>query len=261
MKNWDPAYYDTHCILQYNTAIKMLENFAFTKNDTVLDIGSGSGKITHQIAKLVPHGHATGLDISKEMVDFSKNKYQASNLNFIQCDVFDMQFDNQFDVIVSFWTLSWVENQALAFENITNALKPNGKLLIMYPMKHDAYNVADELIKQTQWQKFFSSGIQLRPFMTKEQYISACHSEQMELSINSKEIPCHFSSIAEMKSSIQSWMRHLDLLPSDDLKKTFLNEFTEAYLKHRRISEPTMFFSVLEISGNKTSPKATLTFR
>lgn len=94
MKNWDPAYYDTHCILQYNTAMKMLEEFSFEPNNIVLDIGSGSGKVTNKIAQLVPDGHVTGIDISEKMVDFSRGKYQAKNLDFTHCDVLDMRYEN-----------------------------------------------------------------------------------------------------------------------------------------------------------------------
>lgn len=258
MKNWDPAYYDAHCILQYNTAMKMLEEFSFEPNNIVLDIGSGSGKITNQIAQLVPDGHVTGVDISEKMVDFSRGKYQACNLDFTHCDILDMRYENQFDAIVSFWTLSWVENQALAFSNITHALKPDGKFLIMYPMRHDAYDVAEQIIQKSHWQEFFKDGVHLRPFMTEEQYLSACHSECMAMSVANKEIPCRFSSISEMQASIGSWMSHLDHFPNEALKQSFLDEFTQAYLSHRGLSEPTMFFSVLEVSGKKLAPSSTV---
>ena len=244
MKNWDPAYYDTYCILQYKTAMEMLTNFTFNQHDIVLDIGSGSGKITHQIAKLIPHGHATGLDISRNMVDFSRKKYQANNLNFEHCDILDMHYNNQFDVIVSFWTLSWVEDQSLAFANMIKALKPNGRLLIMYPMRHDAYDVAAELIKQSQWQEYFKGDFKLRPFMTKEQYRRTCHSAQMEISVTHKKIPCHFSSTTEMQASIQSWMSHLDLLPTNELKQTFLDDKNKFF---SIFGVPSAFFFFLQI--------------
>ena len=162
-----------------------------------------------------------------------------------------------FNVILSFWTLSWVKDQTIAFSNISNALKPDGKLLIMYPLRHDTYDIAEALIKQSQWQGFFKNKFQLRPFMTEEQYMNTCHSEYMETSVIKKEILCHFSSAAEMHASIRSWMSHLDVLPNEELKQAFLIDFTEAYLKHRGLSEPIMFFSVLEVSGKKKAPYLT----
>lgn len=128
----------------------------------------------------------------------------------------------------------------------------------MYPMRHDAYDVAEQIIQKSHWQEFFKGGIHLRPFMTEEQYRSACHSECMEISVTNKEIPCHFSSISEMQASIGSWMSHLDHLPNETLKQSFLDEFTQAYLSHRGLSEPTMFFSVLEVSGKKLAPSSTV---
>lgn len=65
-----------------------------------------------------------------------------------------------------------------------------------------------------------------------------------------KEIPCYFQDIAEMKSSIRSWMPHLDKL-NEDLKEEFLNEFIESYSSYRKASQLVMYFTVLEIRARK----------
>src|SRR5438132_511625 len=89
-KKWDPILYHKNCILQYRTASAILQNLPLRENFTVLDVGSGSGNITFDIALKVNKGSALGLDLDKEMVQFAKTHYQASNLSFVQKDILEI---------------------------------------------------------------------------------------------------------------------------------------------------------------------------
>jgi trans-aconitate methyltransferase len=71
MKEWNADYYDKNSIMQYSTAMILINEIQLNGDENVLDIGSGSGKITYEFAKRLPHGHITGIDISKEMVSFA----------------------------------------------------------------------------------------------------------------------------------------------------------------------------------------------
>lgn len=147
MKKWEPDNYDKS-VLQFRTAIAMFRGLLpLIGNENILDVGSGTGKVTDYISRQVPNGKVIGLDCSKEMVQYSTKKYNSQNLKFVERNVLDMSYKQCFHLIVSFWTLSWVENQALALIKIVNALKPNGQMFLMYPLRHDAYDVADQMLK------------------------------------------------------------------------------------------------------------------
>ncbi len=69
----------------------------FSKNDLVLDVGTGTGVIAHAIAPLVKE--VIGLDISQDMLDHSNWK---DNKYFIKRDIRDSIFcDNVFDKVTA----------------------------------------------------------------------------------------------------------------------------------------------------------------
>ena len=80
-------------------------------NERVLDIGCGDGKITAYIASLVPEGSVVGIDNSAEMISFAQSKFpQLSwpNLSFQYGDATDLQYEGEFDLVVSFASLHWI---------------------------------------------------------------------------------------------------------------------------------------------------------
>lgn len=260
-KKWSPVDYDNQSVLQYRTAMNMLSTFPLNGNERILDIGCGSGKISNTISTMVPRGSVVGLDRNIEMIQFANNTYGAisSNLSFVCQDITDMTYSNEFDAAVSFWTLSWVpmELQARALGNIIESLVENGRLLLMYPMRHDAYDVVEQVIAKPEWRDYFIDYPPPREFITEEKYRSDIISHMpMELHVEKKEIPCRYNDDKEMRLSINCWLSHVDKIPVE-LKESFLVDVAESYKRHRGISEPIMYYSTLEITGEKPAPRHT----
>ncbi len=251
MKSWDSEYYDKNSIMQFRTAMEMLKQLHLNGNEAILDIGCGSGKITAELAKKTRQ-HVTGLDLSPGMVQFANKHYKAENLSFVVGDVTKMRFKQQFDVAASFWTLSWVENQHLALQNILNSLKDGGKIFLMYPMRHDVYDVVDQVILRPAWSSYFHH-FKPRPFVTEETYRRTLQALNIPYSCNKKQLVCKFSDYGEMENSIRSWMPHLDRIPDTRKKSLFLADVIEEYLLSRDSSDFSMYFNVLEITGVKIS--------
>ena len=253
-KIWNPEEYDTQCVLQYNTAMEMLNEFLLEGNETVLDVGCGTGKITAEIAKRTPKGLVLGLDVNKKMVDFAKEKYTKNNLFFVNNDVLSMKYQNCFDVVVSFWTLSWIplRDQVKALNNIVRSLTENGRILLMYPLRHDAYTVVSEVITRPQWERYFSNYEMPRSFISEAQYRFITQQIPMTFNLQKKELKCKYKDDEEMISSINCWLAHVDEIPSEH-KSSFLVDVASAYKTFRNISEPTMYYSTLEITGIKNS--------
>lgn len=211
-KNWSPAEYDKQSVLQYKTAMKMLEDLTLDGHEEILDVGCGSGKISAELARRVPEGNVIGLDRNESMIQFANDKYRTDNLSFECQDIVTMSYDRCFDAVVSFWTLSWVpmEHQATALENISNSLKENGRLLLMYPMRHDAYDVVDLVIQKPEWRDFFVNYPPPRQFITEEYYREEIINHMpMEMHVEKKELACHYTNDKEMRDSINCWLRHV----------------------------------------------------
>lgn len=99
------------------------------KQTIVLDIGSGTG---HHVSSLKAHGYnAIGIDISPSMVNRAKENYP--DLDFKVGDVLDTTIFPQesFTHITCFYfTLYYIQNKQLFFENCIRWLTPGGFLAI-----------------------------------------------------------------------------------------------------------------------------------
>ena len=95
----------------------------------VLDIGSGTG---HHVSSLKAHGYrAVGIDVSPSMVELSKKTYP--DLNFKIADALDSSAfkEESFTHITCFYfTLYYIQNKKLFFQNCMNWLTPGGFLAV-----------------------------------------------------------------------------------------------------------------------------------
>lgn len=89
-------------------------------NDTLLDIGCGSGDVTvDMILPLMPSNFSLlmGVDVSNEMIKFARENYMNSvpKARFEQLDIghpiIQSPLVEQFDHITSFFCLHWIQNQ------------------------------------------------------------------------------------------------------------------------------------------------------
>lgn len=99
----------------------------FNKEDFVLDVGTGTGIIAHEISPLVKE--VIGLDKSQEMlehINFEKNKY------FIKRDIRDPIFCEQvFDKVIARMVFHHIlENTQEAMDECYKVLKKHGKMVL-----------------------------------------------------------------------------------------------------------------------------------
>jgi len=130
---WDPEDYAEHSTAQYDFAKELLRRLNLRGDETILDIGCGDGKITLEIAKLVPNGKTVGIDNSQEMLGFARTKFPSSlypNLEFKLMDARKIDFDEKFDLVVSNSALHWLTDHRPVLQGIRKCLKPGGKALL-----------------------------------------------------------------------------------------------------------------------------------
>ncbi|KAL1847375.1 hypothetical protein Daus18300_013960 [Diaporthe australafricana] len=96
----------------------------------ILDVGSGPGTITRDLAALCPQGQTLGLDLSPGVVSQAELKYKVlvPNLSFAVGNAEDLsQFaDNSFDVVHSHMCLFHLHNPERAFKEYLRVCKPGG---------------------------------------------------------------------------------------------------------------------------------------
>lgn len=129
---WNAKDYKENSSPQYHFAQYGLSQICFKEDDTVLDLGCGNGKITHDIAQKVPKGLVKGIDLSVDMINQAVFDYgNQKNLIFEQADMAAFTSKQKYNLAVAFCSLSWVKDQQKAYHNIANALESKGKLIAL----------------------------------------------------------------------------------------------------------------------------------
>ncbi|MEA3254866.1 MAG: class I SAM-dependent methyltransferase [Candidatus Altiarchaeota archaeon] len=107
----------------------------YVKDKSVLDSGCGCGYGSYTLA-VNGACEVVGIDISKDAVEYSKNHYGRSNLEYLVMDCRHLKFpDSRFDVVVSFEFIEHIKEQDDYLTEICRVLKDNGVLIISTPNK------------------------------------------------------------------------------------------------------------------------------
>lgn len=103
----------------------LLEFIPDNKEQTILDLGCGTGVLTEQLKNFGTK--VIGVDSSRSMID--KAKEQFDNIEFMVCDALDLPFEKEFDVVFSNAVFHWISDHDALLSNVRKALKSDGLLV------------------------------------------------------------------------------------------------------------------------------------
>lgn len=105
----------------------------------VLDVGTGSGILVSILVGLAPEARVVGLDLSGEMVTRARSKHPT--VPFVQGDVHALPFAPcSFDFSLCCACFPHFEDRSKALEEIHQALRPGGWLLILHAASRATIN-------------------------------------------------------------------------------------------------------------------------
>ena len=133
-RDWDAATYDRVAEPQTRWGGVVLERLTLAGDETVLDAGCGSGRITEQLAERLPRGRVIALDASPSMVAEARRRLArfGDRVDFLVADLgrpFGLPGGVLADAILSPATFHWVPDHELLFRRLADALKPGGPLV------------------------------------------------------------------------------------------------------------------------------------
>ena len=238
MHNWRPEKYERSSSAQKLWAEELIRKIEIKGRERVLDIGCGDGKITASIAGLLTKGSVLGIDSSKEMVRFAKDKFPPGshkNLRFMEADARDLRFDEEFDLVVSFATLHWVGDHGPVLRGIRRALKPKGRIFLQFGGRGNAaapLKIADEMTGEDRWRSYFG-GFDFRyGFFGPEEYRAWLE----EAGLMPQRVELIPKDMVQKDSKAfagwieTTWHPYLERVP-EELRREFIAEIVDRYLQ------------------------------
>lgn len=226
-KDLDADYYKEHSSFQFGLAQSIFEGYTLNPSDTILDVGCGDGKITAQLAQRVRRGNVVGVDLSSSMIEFAQKNFpkeEYPNLSFEECSAEELEYVNQFDLVLSCSCLHWVREAKEALKRMVHALKEGGDLLILtYPQESPYYTFLEETMNQKHWQRYAHLSV-YPSILTSDDYYATL--TQLGMKIHEFEVEENlaiYENKEDLISYVKGWLLCYAPLP-EDVQQAFLSE-------------------------------------
>jgi SAM-dependent methyltransferase len=118
-----------------------LQNY-FSNTTKLLEIGCGTGFVLQAIGEGSPQIELSGSEVLLAGLPFSEERLPGTA--FFQIDACNIPFFEEFDVIGAFDVLEHIEDDQLALENMHQACKPGGGIILTVPQHQFLWSALDD---------------------------------------------------------------------------------------------------------------------
>jgi trans-aconitate 2-methyltransferase len=135
-RDWDAATYDRVADPQTRWGAAVLDRLPLIGDETVLDAGCGSGRVTERLLERLPTGRVVALDASPSMIDEARRRLArfGDRVAFVVADLgepFELP-TGPVDAILSTATFHWVPDHDALFRNLAAVLQHDGRLVAQF---------------------------------------------------------------------------------------------------------------------------------
>jgi trans-aconitate 2-methyltransferase len=126
-RDWDASTYERVSGPQAEWATQVIERLELRGDETVLDAGCGSGRVTRLLLEHLPDGHVVAVDSAPSMVEFAREAL-GDRATVFQSDLQELVLDEPVDAAFSNAVFHWVPDHELLFRRLHDALRPGGRI-------------------------------------------------------------------------------------------------------------------------------------
>jgi trans-aconitate 2-methyltransferase len=129
---WNATSYDRIADPQARWGAEVLERLPLDGDETVLDAGCGTGRVTELLIERLPTGRVVALDQSSAMLEEAGRRLArfGDRVDYVHADLGKpLPLDGPVDAILSTATFHWVPDHDALFANLGAVLRPGGPLV------------------------------------------------------------------------------------------------------------------------------------
>ena len=110
----------------------VLERLPLCGDETVLDAGCGSGRVTEELLERLPRGRVVAVDAAPSMLAEARRRLErfGDRVTFVEADLGrPLPVEGPVDAVLSTATFHWVADHEALFAHLAAVLRPGGRLV------------------------------------------------------------------------------------------------------------------------------------
>jgi trans-aconitate 2-methyltransferase len=129
--DWNASAYDRVADPQARWGAEVLARLSLEGDETVLDAGCGTGRVTEMLLARLPRGKVIALDQSPAMLEEARGRLArfGDRVTYLEADLEQPLPLAPVDAILSTATFHWVMDHDALFANLAAVLRPGGWLV------------------------------------------------------------------------------------------------------------------------------------
>jgi trans-aconitate 2-methyltransferase len=127
-REWDAAVYDRVSDPQFEWAEEFLARLELDGDETVLDAGCGSGRVTKLLLDRLPEGRVIAVDGSESMVEMAREAL-GDRADVRVVDLAELEMNEEVDLVFSNAVFHWLPDHRNLFARLHAALRPGGRIV------------------------------------------------------------------------------------------------------------------------------------
>jgi trans-aconitate 2-methyltransferase len=128
-RDWNAHSYDNVSAPQQKWGATVVARLSLAGDETVLDAGAGTGRVSEMVLERLPHGHLIAVDGSPSMAARARERLPADRVSVICADLLELELPEPVDAVISTATFHWVHDHDTLFARMRAVLRIGGQFV------------------------------------------------------------------------------------------------------------------------------------
>jgi trans-aconitate 2-methyltransferase len=214
----------------------ILEQLALRGDETALDLGCGSGRLTEYLLRRLPQGRVIAVDRSANMLEAAREHLEpefGGRIDYVQESLDELDLHQAADLAFSNAAFHWIKDHPRLFRAVFAALRPGGWLVAQCGAGPNIARVrerAGRIMASEPYRAYFGDWTGpwefAYPDVMRSRLLAAGF---VDVETSMFEAPVQLSSVEETRDYFENVIlgTHLARISDDNLRAAFVQSMTE----------------------------------